>query len=162
MVWQGAFKQESEQGRGRLVPAKRRATDKTRGRGHPRPILERTVPYPMPKRIILFTHRFFCYSHRLSARNAGVPLGTRSGHGAGTFSGQPSRSAVNARVSASVLTNDILRCKRKPGGSRNDPGSKDSRQTRASELFRSRLRSPRPGAASRRSSVSAFANSVVC
>ncbi len=39
----GAFKKVSEQGRGRLVPVKRRATDMTRGRGRPRPILERTL-----------------------------------------------------------------------------------------------------------------------
>ena len=32
---QGAFKKVSEQGRGRLVPAKRRVPDKTRGRGRP-------------------------------------------------------------------------------------------------------------------------------
>ena len=38
----GAFQKLSEQGRGRLVPAKRRATEKTRGRGRPRPTLERT------------------------------------------------------------------------------------------------------------------------
>src|SRR5712691_4384076 len=46
----GEFKIVNEQGRGRLVPVKRRATDKTRGRGRSRPILERTVPYPMPKK----------------------------------------------------------------------------------------------------------------
>jgi hypothetical protein len=33
----------SEQGRGRLVPVKRHATDKTRGRGRPGPILEPAV-----------------------------------------------------------------------------------------------------------------------
>jgi hypothetical protein len=43
MVRQGAFKQVSEQGRERLVPVKRRTTDKTRGRSRPRPILERTL-----------------------------------------------------------------------------------------------------------------------
>ena len=36
------FKKASEQGRGRLVPVKRRATDKTPRRGRPRPI-ERTL-----------------------------------------------------------------------------------------------------------------------
>ncbi len=39
----GAFKKVSEQARGRLVPVKHRATDKTRGRGRPRPIHERTL-----------------------------------------------------------------------------------------------------------------------
>ena len=34
---QGAFKQLNEQGRG-LVPVRRRATDRTRGRGRPRPL----------------------------------------------------------------------------------------------------------------------------
>src|SRR2546426_7988756 len=43
---QDAFKNASERGRGRLVPAKRRATDKTRGRGSPRPIVERTLREP--------------------------------------------------------------------------------------------------------------------
>ncbi len=38
----GAFKEVSKQGRGRLVPVKRRATNSTRGRGRPRPILEPT------------------------------------------------------------------------------------------------------------------------
>src|SRR5262245_39410306 len=36
-------KKLSEQGRGRLVPVKRRAREKTRGRGRPRPILERSL-----------------------------------------------------------------------------------------------------------------------
>ena len=39
-----AFKKASVQGRGRLVPVKRSATDKTRGRARPRPILERAPP----------------------------------------------------------------------------------------------------------------------
>src|SRR5438046_1596155 len=37
---QRAFKTVSEQGWGRLVPVKRRVTDKTRGGGRPRAILE--------------------------------------------------------------------------------------------------------------------------
>ena len=37
----GAFKKVGEQGRGRFVPEKRQAVAKTRGRGHPRPMLER-------------------------------------------------------------------------------------------------------------------------
>ena len=41
MPMQGAFKKVSGQGRGPLVPEKRQAVDEARGRGRPRPILER-------------------------------------------------------------------------------------------------------------------------
>src|SRR5206468_12467608 len=36
----------SGQGPGRLVPVRRRATHKTRGRGRPRPMLQRALPQP--------------------------------------------------------------------------------------------------------------------
>ena len=39
----GVFKKVSRQGRGPLVSVKHRSTDKTRGRGRPRPILELTL-----------------------------------------------------------------------------------------------------------------------
>ena len=40
---QGVFNKVNERGRGRLVPVEIRGTDKTRGRGRPRPVLERTL-----------------------------------------------------------------------------------------------------------------------
>ncbi len=50
---QGAFTKVSNQGRGRLVPAKLLAVDKMRGRGRPRPILERALgtiaPFSAPE-----------------------------------------------------------------------------------------------------------------
>ncbi len=44
----GTFKIVSRQGRGRLVPVKRRVADKTGGRGRPRPIFEDTLPSTLP------------------------------------------------------------------------------------------------------------------
>src|SRR5947207_4474540 len=44
----GPFKMVSGQGRGRLVPEKRRVADKTGGRGPPRPILEDKLPSTLP------------------------------------------------------------------------------------------------------------------
>src|SRR5437773_6159291 len=45
---QRIFKNVSGQGRGRLVPEKRRVADKTQERGRPRPLLEDTRPSTLP------------------------------------------------------------------------------------------------------------------
>jgi len=44
----GTFKIVSGQGRGRLVPERRRVADERRGRGRPRPIVEDTLPSILP------------------------------------------------------------------------------------------------------------------
>src|SRR5436305_1704360 len=46
---QESFKNVSEHGRGRLVPGKRQAGDRARGRGRPRPFLAATSPEPIAR-----------------------------------------------------------------------------------------------------------------
>src|SRR5205807_8051866 len=77
--------------------------------------------------------------HRLSVRNCGHSFLSIT-RGARALSGLRFRSATTLKVRASASDNDRLRCKRKPGNSRNEPGNGISRRYSAVDAASGGLR----------------------